>query len=364
MIIKYRPSYTQCFFLFSVVRQVLRILSEVFLTLVKAKEAHLDAMLSITPSPDNSLELMDPVLTKLRHILSVLLCISVDTPTPKETNMASLTTFSTLPLPSNWQSEAQRNLSRRVFNLCVGYAVPSSNLAWTSDGEFSLEVMMNTARDSTSNFFGISLSSDETMRAWVCGILPEKVEIELASQLQTLQEEGLVNNAIWDEFSTAFQTIKETNWYSRATEILQRQGGREVLSQGGEEAGMTLLLLLSRSYLTMAKMPDPGDALKKQTVVQTILSIVLPIVSVLNFCCLFYSIVCLSFFPPAPLSKLTHRISTDYHLFTYPHRITRLNSAQTRGCGTQALVHAPSLKRRGENGIDSSILAQPLKGCR
>ena len=321
-------------------------------------------MLSSTPSPDNSLELMDPVLTKLRHILSALLYISVDTPNPKETNMASLATFSTLPLPSNWQSETQRNLSRRVFNLCVGYAVPSSNLAWTSDGEFSLEGMMNTARDSTSNFFGISLSSDDTMRAWVCGILPEKVEIELASQLQTLQEEGLVDNAIRGEFSTAFQTIKETNWYSRTTEILQRQGGREVLSQGGEEAGMTLLLLLSRSYLTIAKMPDPGGALKKQSVVQTILSIVLPIVSVLNFCCLFYSIVC----PPFCLRALIKIDSPFFHrftfLFTYPHRTTRLNSAQARGCGTQVLVHVPSLNRRGENGIDSSILAQPLKACR
>jgi len=257
--------------------EILRILSEVFSTLVKAKQAYVDLMFSSTPSSGGVLELMDPVLAKLRHILSVLLCISLDMPTPKEAFTASFatTTSSTLPLPSNWQSGAQENLSRRAFNLCVGYAVPASNLAWRPDGLFSLEVMMNTARD--SNVFGISLSYDETMRAWVCGILPEKVEMELASQLQTLQEGGLVNIAIWDEFSIGFQTIKETDWYSRTTEKLQRQGGREVLSQGGEQAGMALLLLLSRSYLTIAKMLDPEDTLKKESMVKTVLSIVLPI---------------------------------------------------------------------------------------
>ena len=257
--------------------EILGVLSEVFSTLVATKEAEICLAPSSSQSSNMSLELMDPVLAKLRHILSVFLCISMDMTPLEGKNAANLVTDSTLPLSSKWQSAAHKNLSRRAFNLCVGYAVTSSNLAWRPDGSFLLDAIMKAAGD--SNFVGISLSYDETSRAWVCGILPEKVELELALQLQILQSESLVEASISDEFSAAFQTIKETDWYSRATDKLQRQGGREILSRGGEEAGIILLLLLSRSYLTVAKELDPKGSLKKQNMVKMALSILLPIVS-------------------------------------------------------------------------------------
>ena len=287
--------------------------------------------LSSAQSPGMSLGVMDPVLAKLRHIMSVFLCISMDVTPPEAENTLSLVTNSTLPLLSSWQSASQKNLSRRAFNLCVGYAVPPSNLAWRPDGSFLLEAIMKASGD--SNFFGISLSYDETDRAWVCGILPEKVELELASQLQMLQSGGFVETSIWDEFNAAFQTIKETDWYSRATDKLQRQGGREILSRGGEEAGMNLLLLLSRSYLTIAKVLDPNDASKKQNMIKMVLSIVLPIVSTCNghllpqnvpFCVSIGTINLLQFLPHSSFIMGTLRPS----------------SAQGRGCGTQTSVHA------------------------
>lgn len=312
---------------------MLGITSEVFSTLMKAKEAELGLIESSAPSSSKFLDLMDPVLAKLRHIVSVFLCIPMDI-SEEETTTPNLITNSTLPLASNWQSAVHKTLSRRSFNLCVGYAVPSSNLAWRPEGMFSLGDIMKATGD--SYFFGISLSYDETARAWVCGILPEKVELELASQLQTLQSEGLGQISISDEFSAAFQAIKDTDWYSRATEKLLQQGGREILSRGGEEAGMTLLLLLSRSYLTLAKLIDPEDTLKKENLVKVALSIVLPIVSFIIFLHVFTSI-------PRHLLRHSywHRFTVFPPSLSFSNEFRRPSSAQARKCGTQASAHVP-----------------------
>lgn len=318
--------------------EVLGVLSEVFSTLVEAKEAEICLTPSSTQSSEISLELMDPVLAKLRHVLSVFLCISMDMTPPEAKNAANPVSNSTLPLSSNWQSAAHKNLSRRAFNFCVGYAVTSSNLAWRPDGSFLLDAIMKAAGD--SNFVGISLSYDETSRAWVCGILPEKVELELASQLQMLQSEVLVEASISDDFSAAFQTIKETDWYSRATDKLQRQGGREILSRGGEEAGMILLLLLSRSHLNVARELDPKDSLKKQTMVKMVLSIVLPIVSCFLFILLTFhlrsrDIALLSTCNvPIGVSSLNFLTQSTFIIGTL-----RPSSAQARRCGIQPSAH-------------------------
>lgn len=194
-------------------------------------------------------------------------------PSSAEKTAASFESQSDFPLSSDWQSPSEKKLAKRAFNLCIGYAVPASTLGWKND-HFSLESMMKTHG---SNFFGIKVEEE------VRGIIPEDAETELALQLHLLQE-ILPGLPVLEYYNAGMEDIKKADWYTQAIEKLDRHGGRKLLSLGGEEDGLMLLLQLSKLCLVIAKGSGEGDTApathRKRGMIKPALSIILPIVSI------------------------------------------------------------------------------------
>ena len=144
----------------------------------------------------------------------------------------------------------------------------------------SLESIM---KSNCSNFFGIKI--EEKI---VCGLIPEGAEAELASQLLLLQD-VFTGLSVLDFYKNAIENIKEDDWYAQAIERLDRHGGRAMLSSGGEQDGIMLLLHLSRVCILIAKASGEGDTAsdtcRKRGMIKTALSIILPIVGIpLSIC--------------------------------------------------------------------------------
>lgn len=214
---------------------------------------------------------MSTILRKVGHLLSLLLRVTIGAPAV-DMSIASFEKHSAFPLPSDWQSPNEKKLAQRALNLCIGYAVPASTLGWKNDS-LSLEGMM---RSYGSNFFGMKI--EETV---VCGVIPEGAEIEVALQLQLLQE-VLSGVSIFEFYEDGIESIKEADWYTRAMQQLDRHGGREMLSSGGEEHAILLLLLFSKLCLNIAKASgksdNAADTSRKRGMIKMALSIILPIV--------------------------------------------------------------------------------------
>ena len=230
-------------------------------------------LLKATESIHSDAEAMTAILRKVGRLLSLLFRVSVGPPAI-DMSTASFERHSALPLPSEWQSPIERKLAQRTLNLCIGYSVPTSTLGWKND-TLSLEAMMKSYGP---NFFGMKI--EEMI---LCGVIPETAETELASQLQVLQE-VLNGVSIVEFYKNGIGAIKEADWYNRAIEQLNRHGGPSMLSSGGEEDAILLLLHFSNLCLNFATAPGESDAAavtcRKRGLLKMALSIILPIVSI------------------------------------------------------------------------------------
>lgn len=169
--------------------------------------------------------------------------------------------WKSFPLPCDWQSSFQKDLSLLAYNLCVGCCV-SSFSGWTSQ-EFNLDQLHT--RDDDSNVFGLNMEG-----AHVAGFLSNDVITSLSRQWEHVHR-ILPNLDL--RFEAALKQRRDKNWYQKMMSIVKRQRSKIALYK--ENEGLMTLLSFSTICLVAAEDSDGGE---KDRLLKLAMSILLPMV--------------------------------------------------------------------------------------
>ena len=207
-------------------------------------------------------ETMSDLLAKLRHFIS-LICNIPSLAQDTVTNLEVLDLGDSFPIPHQWQTNAQKLISLRVYNLCVSCNV-SAFSGWESE-EFSLNHLQ---KGNEPSFFGIKVGGEH-----VAGFVDQQFEDDLSSQWKLV--DSLLFNAPLLDFDSSLFMAKKATWYTAQKTKLDEFKDKSI-STNGESYCIFLLLLYSRICLLVASSDENrrGDELLKEP-----LSIILPMVS-------------------------------------------------------------------------------------
>jgi hypothetical protein len=210
------------------------------------------------------------ILSKLLGILSLFCGVALSDPfQPDVSTEAHSKQWTEFPIQSDWQNEAQQNLSRRAFNLVIACSAPNFS-GWETD-EFKLDLMK---RGSNNRPVCVDIHGER-----VTGCLSPTVEVELADQwtkLGTLLPE-LPNF----DFDANLVTAKSSSWYTKVMKHVEENN--DAASVYGEKDGFSLVLHLSRLCLDAAS-SAASDAVK-DALIQLAVSVMLPAVSTMSCYC-------------------------------------------------------------------------------
>jgi hypothetical protein len=177
--------------------------------------------------------------------------------------------WSCFPLQSSWQLLRHKALSLRCYNLCVAFNV-SHFSGWESN-EFCLSLMKSRA---SCTYFGLQVHDGK-----VAGFLPASIESELAQQWQSMAT--LVRVAATFDFSKRLAKAKELPWYQNGVDEFIEASTQHSIAANGELEGLRILLAYSSSCLQLAMRMK---IIRRQQLIMTALSILLPIVSPQHEC--------------------------------------------------------------------------------
>jgi hypothetical protein len=194
------------------------------------------------------------ILAKLLGVLSVLCGAAILDPFQSESSAAETHSkqWTDFPIQSDWQNEAQQNVSKRVFNLAIGCCV--SNFSGWENDEFNVDIHGER----------------------VTGYLPPTVEAELADQWKKL---GILLPELPNfDFDANLVTVKSSSWYTQVMKNIDESS--YPVSMYGDEDGLSLFLSLSRLCLDAAS--SAASDTVKDTLIHLAVSVIIPLVSVLS----------------------------------------------------------------------------------
>lgn len=210
------------------------------------------------------------MLAKLLGVLSVFCGVPILDPFQSELSgvEAHSKQWTDFPIQSDWQNEAQHNVSKRVFNLAIGCSV-SNFSGWETD-EFNLDLMK---RGSSNRHFCVDIHGER-----VTGYLSPTVEAELADQWKKLGT--LLPELPNFDFDANLVTAKSSSWYTKVMKSVDEIN--DPVSMYGEEDGFSLFLSLSRLCLKAAI--SAASDTEKDALIQLAISVIIPLVSKLSCC--------------------------------------------------------------------------------
>eukprot|EP00934_Nitzschia_sp_Nitz4_P001289 Nitzschia sp. Nitz4//scaffold3_size479765//87037//91885//NITZ4_000034-RA/size479765-augustus-gene-0.7-mRNA-1//1//CDS//3329550560//1289//frame0 len=172
--------------------------------------------------------------------------------------------WGTLPIEASWQDASLRQLSLRVYNLTVACNV-SLFSGWEAD-EFTLNLLR---RRYGHKHFGVHLRDDHRLT----GFLPDTLEAEIARQWDLLYK--VLPNFPDVKFRSILQSVKKSDWYVQEVEARQTQlDGIEIARYAEDDAEATFL---SISSVCLALIDSESNTGRKSKLIQTVLSILIPI---------------------------------------------------------------------------------------
>ncbi len=178
------------------------------------------------------------------------------------TSMGSTESWRYFPIPSDWQTEELKILSKRTFNLCVSCNV-SAFSGWEKD-EFDLKLMR---RNKKSSFFGCNIKGTH-----VTGYFDPDKERELSSQWE-LVETLLPLLLSYVDFDNAVSNVKKSNWYTSAMSNLETFKEVSISSRAENEA-LNMILMFSKVSLLLADIEK--DQQKKECLMKNAMSVIMP----------------------------------------------------------------------------------------
>ena len=170
------------------------------------------------------------------------------------------------PVHTSWQLTQYKQISLRVYNLCVASNV-SLFSGWEPD-EFNLRLLRRRHGD---KHFGVHIDDGR-----VAGHLNSLVEQEISRQWDELA--GLLQSFPELEYAKRLSEVKEKEWYKR--EAVERNSSRpdEPISKFSEDDGIHVFLAFSSVCLRLAA-NSSKDEHAWNALVQSALSVLLPMVS-------------------------------------------------------------------------------------
>lgn len=176
-------------------------------------------------------------------------------------SMSSTDSWRYFPIPSDWQTEELKILSRRTFNLCVSCNV-SAFSGWEKD-EFDLKLMRRNKR---SSFFGCNIKGTH-----VTGYFDPDKERELSSQWELV--ETLLPFLSYVDFDNAVSNVKKSNWYITAMSNLETFKEVSISSRAENEA-LNMILMFSKISLLLADIER--DQQKQECLMKNAMSVIMP----------------------------------------------------------------------------------------
>lgn len=212
-----------------------------------------------TAKAENFTDIMKVTLSKSQSIVT-LICDSGSYDNEEAEGQVS-ESWKSFPLPCDWQSSFQKDLSLLAYNLCVGCCV-SSFSGWTSQ-EFNLDQLHT--RDDDSNMFGLNMEG-----AHVAGFLSNDVISSLSRQWEHVHR---ILPSLDLRYEAAFKLRKEQEWYKKIMSLVKRQNSKIAIYK--ENEGLMTLLSFSTICLIAAENSDRGE---KDRLLKLAMSILLPMV--------------------------------------------------------------------------------------
>eukprot|EP00804_Cyclotella_cryptica_P030618 CCRYP_015660-RB/>CCRYP_015660-RB protein AED:0.34 eAED:0.34 QI:350/1/1/1/0.8/0.66/6/1929/1583 len=171
--------------------------------------------------------------------------------------------WTSFPLPCDWQSTLQKNISLMSFNLCVGCCV-SSFSGWTHE-EFNLDQLQS--RDNI-NVFGLNLDG-----SCVAGFLSADVASSLSRQWEYIHQ--LLPKLDPLRFDMQLSQRMDTEWHQKIRNVIKRHSSKSnSIALFKEDYGLMTLLSFSMMCLVAAEHSERGE---KDNLLKLALSVVLPV---------------------------------------------------------------------------------------
>jgi hypothetical protein len=173
--------------------------------------------------------------------------------------------WTSFPLPCDWQSALQKNISLKSYNLCVGCCV-SSFSGWTPE-EFNLDLLLS--RDNI-NVFGLNLDGP-----CVAGFLSSDVASSLSRQWEYIHQ--LLPNLDPLRFDMQLDQRMDKEWHQKIKNVIKRQSSKSSsIALFKEDYGLMTLLSFSMMCLVAA---EHREKLEKDNLLKLAMSVILPVVS-------------------------------------------------------------------------------------
>lgn len=189
--------------------------------------------------------------------------------------------WTSFPLPCDWQSTLQKNISLMSYNLCVGCCV-SAFSGWTPE-EFNLDQLQS--RDNI-NVFGLNLDG-----TCVAGYLSSDVASSLSRQWECIHK--LLPNLDPLRFDMQLSQRMDKEWHQKIKNVIKRQSSKSCsIALFKEDYGLMTLLSFSMMCLLAA---GHSEKVEKDNLLKLAMSVILPVVSGKSLMCACCSILLILF---------------------------------------------------------------------
>lgn len=208
----------------------------------------------------NDKDMIKAILLKAQLIIN-LICDARNSDIMKTSDERVSESWTSFPLPCDWQSSFHRSLSTLAYNLCVGCCV-SSFSGWSND-EFNLDLLHSRV---DSNIFGLNMDG-----SCVAGFLSSEAEISISRQWEHINQ--LLPNLEVLRYQAQLNQRKDKEWYKT---IKRHAKHASKIAAFKEDEGVITLLSFSAICLVAGENSD--DAGEKDCLLRIAMSVILPMV--------------------------------------------------------------------------------------